>query len=180
MSVLLAFTAAVLFATGTFLLLQRRLSRILIGIGLVGHGDQHPVLTRAAAAAIAPVIGTADPSEFADPLPQALALTSIVITFGVTAFLLALGLPELADTHDDVVEDDIEDSYVARRAGRRDRRGRRGGRAGPGRRGGPGVNALIPLPMIVPVLGAALGVPRRRSGGCSGSSCSPYSRATSS
>jgi len=115
MSVLLAFAAAFLFASGTFLLMQRRLSRILIGVGLVGHGSNILLLTSGGGRGIAPVIGTADPSEFADPLPQALALTSIVITFGVTAFLLALGYRSWRITHDDVVEDDIEDRFIARR-----------------------------------------------------------------
>ena len=115
MSVLLALAAAFLFASGTFLLMQRRLSRILIGVGLVGHGSNILLLTSGGGRGIAPVIGTADPSEFADPLPQALALTSIVITFGVTAFLLALGYRSWRITHDDVVEDDIEDRYIARR-----------------------------------------------------------------
>lgn len=114
MSVLLAFAAAFLFAAGTYLLLQRRLSRIIIGVGLVGHGSNILLLT-SGRGGVAPVIGTADPSQFADPLPQALALTSIVITFGVTAFLLALGYRSWRITHDDVVEDDVEDRYIARR-----------------------------------------------------------------
>ncbi len=91
MSVLLAFTVAALFSTGTFLLLQRRLSRILIGIGLVGHGTNLLLVISGGDGGLAPIIGTGDGDDFADPLPQAFALTSIVITFGVTAFLLALG-----------------------------------------------------------------------------------------
>lgn len=114
MSILLAFGAAFLFATGTYLLLQRRLSRILIGVGLIGHGSNILLLT-SGRGGIAPVIGTADEADFADPLPQALALTSIVITFGVTAFLLALGYRSWRITHDDVVEDDVEDRFIARR-----------------------------------------------------------------
>lgn len=114
MSVTLALGIAFLFASGTYLLLQRRLSRILIGVGLVGHGSNLLLLTSGARGA-PPIIGTGDPSEFADPLPHALALTSIVITFGVTAFLLALGYRSWRITHDDVVEDDVEDRYIARR-----------------------------------------------------------------
>ena len=38
MTVLLAFVTAVLFGCGTWLLMQRRLSRIIIGIGMLGHG----------------------------------------------------------------------------------------------------------------------------------------------
>ena len=55
-------------------------------------------------------------ADFADPLPQALALTSIVITFGVTAFLFALGYRSWKITNDDVVEDDVEDRFIGRRA----------------------------------------------------------------
>jgi multicomponent Na+:H+ antiporter subunit C len=114
-SVLLAFCAAFLFATGTWMLLQRRLSRILIGVGLVGHGSNILLLVSGGGGGNAPIIETAEPSEFTDPLPQALVLTSIVITFGVTAFLLALGYRSWRITHDDVVEDDVEDRFIARR-----------------------------------------------------------------
>ena len=117
MSVLLAFCAAFLFATGTWMLLQRRLSRILIGVGLVGHGSNLLLLVSGGGGGNSPIIGTADQQDFADPLPQALVLTSIVITFGVTAFLLALGYRSWRITHDDVVEDDVEDRFIARRRG---------------------------------------------------------------
>jgi multicomponent Na+:H+ antiporter subunit C len=115
MTVVLAFVAAMLFGTGTYLLLQRRLSRIIIGIGLIGHGSNVLLLVSGGPGGVPPIIGSADPTDFSDPLPQALALTSIVITFGVTAFLLALGYRSWRITHDDVVEDDVEDRFVARR-----------------------------------------------------------------
>jgi multicomponent Na+:H+ antiporter subunit C len=114
-SLLLAFCAAFLFATGTWMLLQRRLSRILIGVGLVGHGSNLLLLMSGGDGGRSPIIGTADKEDFADPLPQALVLTSIVITFGVTAFLLGLGYRSWRITHDDVVEDDVEDRFIARR-----------------------------------------------------------------
>ena len=113
MSVLLAFLAAFLFGTGTYLLLQRRLSRVIVGLGLIGHGANVLLVTSGGAGGISPIIGKGDPNDFSDPLPQALVLTSIVITFGVTAFLLALGFRSWRLTHDDVVEDDLEDRYVA-------------------------------------------------------------------
>ncbi len=115
MSVLLAFAAAVLFGFGTWLLLQRRLSRIIVGIGLIGHGSNILLMTSSDGRGVPPIIGSADPTDFADPLPQALALTSIVITFGVTAFLFALGFRSWKLTNDDVVEDDVEDRFIARR-----------------------------------------------------------------
>jgi multicomponent Na+:H+ antiporter subunit C len=91
---------------------------LAVGVGLVGHGSNIMLLISGTGRGVAPVIGTADPSEFADPLPQALALTSIVITFGVTAVLLALGYRSWRITHDDVVEDDVEDEFIARRRDR--------------------------------------------------------------
>jgi multicomponent Na+:H+ antiporter subunit C len=113
MSVLLAFTAAVLFGIGTWLLMQRRLTRIIIGIGLIGHGTNILLITSGGEGGLPPLIGRGDKSDFSDPLPQALALTAIVITFGVTAFLLALAYRSWQLTHDDVVADDFEDRIVA-------------------------------------------------------------------
>jgi len=113
MSVLLALTAAALFSLGTWLLLQRRLTRIVIGIGLIGHGTNILLITSGGGGGIPPVIGKGDKEDFADPLPQALALTAIVITFGVTAFLLAMAYRSWQLTHDDVVADDLEDRLIA-------------------------------------------------------------------
>ena len=113
MSVLLAFTASALFGIGTWLLLQRRLTRIIVGIGLIGHGTNILLVTAGGEGGIPPLIGRGDESEFSDPLPQALALTAIVITFGVTAFLLAMAYRSWQLSHDDVVADDVEDRLVA-------------------------------------------------------------------
>ena len=106
MSILLALTAATLFGLGTWLLLQRRLTRIVIGLGLIGHGTNILLTTSGGGGGLPPVIGRGDKEDFADPLPQALALTAIVITFGVTAFLLAMAYRSWQLTHDDVVADD--------------------------------------------------------------------------
>jgi multicomponent Na+:H+ antiporter subunit C len=111
MTVLLALVAAALFGSGTWLLMQRRLSRIIVGIGLLGHGANLLLITSGHSGR-APIIDGGD--GYADPLPQALALTAIVITFGVTAFLLALGFRSWQLTRDDRVEDDVEDRIVAR------------------------------------------------------------------
>ena len=54
-----------------------------------------------------------DADRFSDPLPQAMALTAIVITFGVIAFLLALAYRSWVVTGRDEVEDDIEDRRLA-------------------------------------------------------------------
>jgi multicomponent Na+:H+ antiporter subunit C len=114
-SIVLAAVTGLLFATGAWLLMQRRLTRIIIGIGLLGHGANLLLITAGGSGGRPPIIGTGDVETMADPLPQALALTAIVITFGVTAFLLALGYRSWQITGDDMVEDDIEDRFVTRR-----------------------------------------------------------------
>lgn len=114
MSVLVALVVGVLFASGAWLLMQRRLSRIIIGVGLLGHGANLLLIT-AGERGRAPIIDEG-PASYADPLPQALGLTAIVITFGVTALLLALGFRSWQLTGDDRVEDDLEDRLVARRS----------------------------------------------------------------
>ena len=65
---------------------------------------------------LAPLIGrtAGDPDQYADPLPQAMALTTIVITFGVTALLLAMAYRSWLLDRDDDVPDDITDRDVAR------------------------------------------------------------------
>ena len=119
MTLLIAIVVAVLFGCGAWLLMQRRLSRIVIGIGLLGHGANLLLVVGGGEPGRAPIIGTTGTEvEVADPLPQALALTAIVITFGVTAFLLALGFRSWQLTRDDRVEDDVEDRLVARREAR--------------------------------------------------------------
>lgn len=112
MTVLLAATAAALFGIGTYLVLQRKLSRIIIGIALLGHGANVLMVTSGKRGR-APLIGNGPSDGLADPLPQAMALTAIVISFGVTALLLALAYRSWLLTHDDEVQDDIEDREVA-------------------------------------------------------------------
>ena len=112
MTVMLAGAAASLFAIGTFLLLQRKLSRIIIGLGLLTHGANVLLIT-AGRRGDPPIVGTGPESAFADPLPQALALTAIVITFGVTVLLLSLAFRSWLLTRDDEVQDDVGDRAVA-------------------------------------------------------------------
>jgi multicomponent Na+:H+ antiporter subunit C len=111
-TVVLAATAAGLFGIGTYLVLQRKLSRIIIGIALMSHGA-NVLMIGSGRAGRAPIIGNGDPADLADPLPQALVLTAIVIGFGVTALLLALAYRSWLLTSDDEVRDDIEDRRVA-------------------------------------------------------------------
>ena len=60
-----------------------------------------------------PLADQAPVEVISDPLPQAFALTAIVISFGLTLFLLALARREQQLTGDDLVEDDLEDRRIA-------------------------------------------------------------------
>ena len=115
MSVLMAVTAGVLCATGTYLVLGRQLSRVIIGIAMLGHGV-NVLLVLSGGDGGDPVLVGEGVTDFADPLPQALVLTAIVITFGVISFLLALAYRSWVVTADDEVEDDVEDRRIAREA----------------------------------------------------------------
>ena len=94
MEVLLAFASGILYAAGIYLMLRRRLAQLIIGLGLLSNGTnlliftaggltraQPPIVAHGAEHLVAP---------YADPVPQALVLTAIVIGFGLLAFLLVL------------------------------------------------------------------------------------------
>lgn len=121
----LALTVGVLYAVGAYLILQRTLSRIVIGLAMLGHGA-NLLLLAAGGPAGRPPFGGGTTGTVADPLPQALALTAIVITFGVSAFLLALAYRSWLQTSNDVVEDDIEDRRIAEARARLDAERARG------------------------------------------------------
>lgn len=113
MTVALAAVAASLFGIGTYLILQRKLSRIIVGLALLTHGANVLLIT-AGRRGDPPLVGSGSPGDFADPVPQALALTAIVINFGVTTLLLALAFRSWLLTDDDEVQDDVADRAIAR------------------------------------------------------------------
>ena len=115
-SVTLAVLIGVLASVGTYLVLQRTLTRIILGLGLLANAVNLLVLAAGGPPAGAPIIGTGGP--LADPVPQALVLTAIVISFGITAFLLAVAYRRWTIDGNDDVEDDIEDRRIARPPGR--------------------------------------------------------------
>lgn len=119
MSIVLAALVAVLFSIGTYLVLQRTLTRIVLGVGLIGHAANLLLLVAGGRAGRAPFADDRS-GGYADPLPQALALTAIVISFAMTAFLLALAYRSWVLTGEDEVEDDVEDRRIARLRGETD------------------------------------------------------------
>ena len=91
----LAIVIGGLYAAGIYMLLRRTLVKLLIGLVLLSNGANLLIFTAAGLTRghppVIPPDATALATPFADPLPQALILTAIVIGFGVTAFALVLG-----------------------------------------------------------------------------------------
>ena len=102
-----------LTAVGLYLLTSRSLSRIVLGYSLLGHATVVALITAGGRAGWPPIAGQAAPEDMSNPLPQALTLTAIVISFGLTLFLLALARRQRTLSGDDLVEDDLEDRRIA-------------------------------------------------------------------
>ncbi|MFL2000811.1 MULTISPECIES: Na(+)/H(+) antiporter subunit C [unclassified Microbacterium] len=114
-SLVLIIIMAVLFACGVYAMLERSLTRVLIGFLLLGNAANLMLLIVMGDPGVAPFYpDSSTPEGYSDPLPQALMLTAIVITFAVSAFLLALIYRSWQLGQADTVEDDAED--VAMRA----------------------------------------------------------------
>jgi multicomponent Na+:H+ antiporter subunit C len=112
-SVVLVLAIGVLFAAGVYLLLERSLTRVLLGFILMGNGANLLFLVAGGRAGGAPLIGTTPEDEMSDPLVQAMVLTAIVITLGITAFVLAMAYRSWQLHGHDEVQDDLEDRRIA-------------------------------------------------------------------
>lgn len=108
MEAVLALAIGVLTASGMWLLLRPRTFQVIVGLSLLSYAvnlfiygmgrlrvDAPPLVERA---------GTVDPHQYADPLPQALVLTAIVISFAMTALLLVVLLVSRGLTGTDHVD----------------------------------------------------------------------------
>ena len=115
-SLILILVMAVLFACGVYAMLERSLTRVLIGFLLLGNATNLLLLIVMGRPGIAPFFGSGSPDEMSDPLPQALTLTAIVITFAVSAFLLALIYRSWQLGQADTVIDDADDVALRTRA----------------------------------------------------------------
>ncbi len=99
----LSLVTGIVFACAVYLLLQRRLLAVVLGIGLLGTGANLLVFAAGglrAVPAFTDAAGMPMPGH-ADPVPQALVLTAIVIGFAVLAFALALALRAYRQLGDD-------------------------------------------------------------------------------
>ncbi len=107
----------VLFAVGIYLLLERSLTRVLLGLMMLANATNLLLLTTGGYAGSAPIYSKDMPAEaYNDPLPQAFILTSIVISFAVTAFMLSLIYRSWLLSRADDIQVDREDLRVAKQS----------------------------------------------------------------
>ncbi|MBF4552174.1 MULTISPECIES: Na(+)/H(+) antiporter subunit C [unclassified Pseudoclavibacter] len=110
LSLVLLVGMAALYTCGVYLLLERSLTRMLLGILLVGNATNILLFFMSGSFGLAPIYDPdVAPEDYSDPIPQAFILTAIVITFGVTAFMLALIYRSWRLAQADTVSDDEED-----------------------------------------------------------------------
>ena len=106
---LLALASGVLYTAGIYLMLRRRLAQLIIGLGLLSNGTNLLIFTGGGLTRAQPPLVSADSGQllppYADPVPQALVLTAIVIGFGLLAFSLVLA----HRVHTTVGTDDVDE-----------------------------------------------------------------------
>ena len=103
-----------LYACGIYLIMERSLTRVLLGLMLLANATNLLILSTGGYAGLAPMFSKdTDARDYNDPLPQALILTSIVISFAVTAFMLGIIYRSWVLARRDEIQDDVEDIRVA-------------------------------------------------------------------
>jgi len=100
---LVASAVGVLMATGTYLLLRQRTLPVIIGLTFLSYAVNIFLFAMGRLTIDRPPILTAGQDGYADPLPQALVLTAIVISFGMTALIVVLALRGYLETGSDEV-----------------------------------------------------------------------------
>jgi len=90
MEILMSVVVGILFTCAVYLILSKSLLRVIIGTALLGHGAHLLFITMSGLKTGAAPVLLDGVTQYSDPLPQALVLTAIVISFGVTAFFLVL------------------------------------------------------------------------------------------
>jgi len=101
MEFLMAIVIGILFMAAVYLILSRSILKIILGTGLLSHGAHLLLLTMGGLGGTSPPVVAEGVTDYADPLPQALILTAIVISFGVTAFFLVLAYRSYAENKTD-------------------------------------------------------------------------------
>ncbi|WP_299369732.1 Na+/H+ antiporter subunit C [uncultured Tateyamaria sp.] len=105
MELLVASAIGILTAAGIYLMLRLRTFPVILGISLLTYAVNVFLFASGRLTVGAPPVLRDDMTVYADPLPQALVLTAIVISFGMTAVVVMIGLGAFLGSNDDHVDD---------------------------------------------------------------------------
>jgi multicomponent K+:H+ antiporter subunit C len=105
---LIALVIGVLTASGVFLVLRAQTFPVVLGLTLLSYAVNLFLFVMGRLAIGVPPVITPNATAYADPLPQALVLTAIVISFGMTAFVIVLSLKARAELGNDHVDGRME------------------------------------------------------------------------
>ena len=103
---LVASGIGVLTAAGVYLTLRKRTFPVVLGIAMLSYAINVFLFAMGRLMIDRPPIYGKDVAEYSDPLPQALVLTAIVISFGMTAFVVVLALRAYLESGSDHVDGD--------------------------------------------------------------------------
>ena len=107
MEFLVASAIGILTAAGTYMVMRLRTFPVILGMSLLTYAGNVFLFASGRLTVSAPPILT-DAEVYTDPLPQALVLTAIVISFGMTAVVVMIGLGAFLGSDDDHVDDGPE------------------------------------------------------------------------
>lgn len=109
MELLVASAIGILTAAGMYLVLRMRTFPVILGVSLLTYAVNVFLFASGRLTVGAPPILT-DATTYTDPLPQALVLTAIVISFGMTAVIVMIALGAYLGADDDHLDDRSEDA----------------------------------------------------------------------
>ena len=104
MEFLLASALGIVTACGVYLILRGRTFSVVLGLSLLGYAVNLFIFAMGRLTSGHPPVIVDQATSYADPLPQALVLTAIVIGFGMTGFIVELALRTRNDTKSDHVD----------------------------------------------------------------------------
>lgn len=119
MEILVASAVGVLTTGGVYLMLRLRTFPVILGLALLSYAVNVFLFASGRLAVdMSPILSKYGDATYTDPLPQALVLTAIVISFGMTAVLVMIGLGAFLETDNDTIDiDPSEDPLVSQEDG---------------------------------------------------------------
>jgi multicomponent K+:H+ antiporter subunit C len=112
MEMLIASSVGVLTAAGIYLILRKRTFPVMIGTAFLSYAVNVFLFASGRLAINEPPVLQDGVTAYSDPLPQALVLTAIVISFGMTAVVVMVGVGAFLSSQDDHIDDQSEEEVA--------------------------------------------------------------------